>query len=81
MPFGQKTNPKAKAAMYVCEHCGEEVKPSDRNVAQRVAGWVVPRAKGGANHIRYRMPLPVFCHVACLDLLEGEPTTDQSTLF
>lgn len=81
MPFGLRTPPSGVAPTYRCEVCGEEVSPRAKAVATRVVGWVTPRTKGGANHIRNQQATGEYAHLACLDEMTDPGHGDQSTLF
>jgi hypothetical protein len=64
-----------------CTQCGETIDARAPGVAQRVQGWRVNRAQGGANMIALAQPMHEYLCRFCLDKRRSGVTWDQPSLF
>jgi len=64
-----------------CEFCGKPLSTTTSSSSQRVMGWVSPRNKGGANHIRFKKRQKEWAHNVCLEEAYHPATAAQQQLF
>lgn len=70
------------ADVGVCSQCSDPLDVRAPGVAQRVLGWRVNRAQGGANMIALAEPQGVYLCRHCLDRRRaGAGAWDQPTLW